>query len=143
MIVLILLKCSSSLEAHDQLFLLISFYFLSFFSILLFPFKWQNKKKPLISTQKNMSIWEMMTNKTPSELFAFEAPFMSTFPLSASVTPALSPNFVVKAQSALALGSVDIYTLVCVFACRHMYTRQPLLVIRLSEPAAHGGYLFG
>lgn len=85
----------------------------------------------------------MMRNKTPSELFAFEAPFMSTFRLSASVTQAPSPNFVVKAQSALALGSVDIYTLVCVFVCRHMYTCQPLSVIRLCEPAAHGGHLFG
>lgn len=113
---------------------------MSFFSILSFPFKWQNKVESLISPQKNMSIWEMRRNKTAFELFAFEAPFMSSFCVSASVTRASSPNFVVgRTKSPCFWLCTHLCYWVCVWVGMHVY--QPVPVIGLYEHPVHVGYL--
>lgn len=87
----------------------------------------------------------MLRNKTPFELFAFEAPFMSTFRVSASVTVAASPNFVVGRTKSLCFWLCTRLcptVCMCVYCvCAHVYSCQPAPVIGLRDPPAHMGYL--
>lgn len=128
--------------------LFIDFFFsLSFFLILLFPFKWQNKEESLISTQKNMSIWETQSNKTPIELFALKPNSCALFRVN-SVSGSASPNFVGRTKSAFLLcthlhSCVCVCGYVCVCESVCLYTCQPVLVISLPDPLKHMGYLVG
>lgn len=95
---------------------------LSFFLIFSFSFKWQTKNESLIFTQKNMSIWEMVRNKTPLELFAFEAPFMHSFRVSTTVTRAATSNFVfgsTKTQCFWFCRYLHVY--VCLYLCTYVH----------------------
>lgn len=108
---------------------------MSFFLIFSFSFKWQTKEESLISTQKNMSIWEMVRNKTPFELFAFEAQFMHSFCVSATVTWAACPNFFWKShtQTDLTPNSLKLSQLVSQSSMNHRVTGQPPVLFHMSK----------
>lgn len=114
----------------------------SFFSILSFPFKWQNNEKSSISTQKNMKILEMLRNKHQLNYL--------TLKLHSWVLSIYKPVWLKLSLQTLLLKKIKFpcfwlcrHLRPCVCACAHVCIHahvcmhQPVLGICLNEPPTH------